>query len=98
MSPANLSPEAENDLLEIWLYVAQDKLGAADRLIDRLRLKCDLLARNPLAGRARPDLGLGIRSFPVDRYVVYYLVTGRGVEVARILSGYQEPARIFEDK
>ena len=92
-----LSPAAEDDLLEIWLYVAQDKVGAADRLIGRLRLKCDLLGRNPLAGRARPDLAQGLRSFPVDNYVVYYRVTRLGVEVARILSGFQDPTRTFED-
>ena len=97
MSLTTLSPAAENDLLEIWLYVAQDKVGAADRLIQRLRLKCDLLGQNPLAGRARSDLTLGLRSFSVDNYVVYYRVTRLGVEVARILSGYQDPTRIFED-
>jgi toxin ParE1/3/4 len=30
------SASAENDLLEIWLYVAEDSVDAADRLLDQI--------------------------------------------------------------
>jgi len=31
-----ISPEAEQDLLDIWLYIAEDSPVNADRFLDRL--------------------------------------------------------------
>ena len=54
-----LSPLAEFDLEEIWLYVAQDNgVGAADRLIDQITRRFALLATHPDAGRSRDDNSL----------------------------------------
>ena len=30
------SPQAKDDLLEIWLYIARDNVSAADRWIDHI--------------------------------------------------------------
>ena len=46
-----ISPEAEQDLLDIWLYIAADNPDAADRLLEEIDRKCFLLAGNPLLGR-----------------------------------------------
>ncbi|MDA8431235.1 MAG: type II toxin-antitoxin system RelE/ParE family toxin, partial [Geobacteraceae bacterium] len=35
------SPEAENDLDEIWLYIAQDNPDCADKLLDERGCKID---------------------------------------------------------
>ena len=48
-------PAAEEDLLSIWLYIANDGDGAADRLLDRIAHALRLLESNPQAGRARPE-------------------------------------------
>ena len=46
--PYRLSPLAERDLEEIWLYVAEDASPAnADRLIDAIVDRFDLLAEQP---------------------------------------------------
>jgi toxin ParE1/3/4 len=71
---AKLSPAAARDLEEIWLYVAADKPGAADRLIDDLSDRCRALALNPHIGRRRDELRPGLRSFPHGRYVIFYRV------------------------
>jgi toxin ParE1/3/4 len=36
------TPQAETDLLEIWLYIAQDNPAAADRFLEKLskRVSC----------------------------------------------------------
>lgn len=39
MSNLITSPEAEADLLEIWLYIAQDSPVNADRFLDKLEDK-----------------------------------------------------------
>jgi plasmid stabilization system protein ParE len=46
---------AEDDLVEIWLYIAADSLDAADCLLEEIDCRCQLLAGDPLRGRARPD-------------------------------------------
>ena len=35
--------QAEEDLIDIWLYIAQDNPGAADRLLDEIEEKFFLL-------------------------------------------------------
>ena len=39
--------QAEEDLIDLWLYIAQDNPSAADRLLDEIEDKCSLLAANP---------------------------------------------------
>lgn|ERR687892_2015666 len=59
-------PKAETDLLEIWLYIAQDSPRAADRLLDRIEAQCRLLADNPRLGRPRPEIAPEARAWTVD--------------------------------
>jgi toxin ParE1/3/4 len=49
-----------------------------------------MLVQNPLAGRERPELQRGLRSFPVGSYLVFYLPLPDGVEVVRVMSGRQD--------
>ena len=41
------SPEAENDLDEIWLYIAKDNSYYADKLLDEIEETSPKLARFP---------------------------------------------------
>ena len=43
-------PRAEEDLLEIWTYVAQGNPDATDRLLNQIGSKLDRLAECPLVG------------------------------------------------
>ncbi len=56
MAALRRTARAEDDLVEIWLYIAADNPDAADRLLEEIDRKCLLLAANPLLGRARPDI------------------------------------------
>src|SRR5438132_14208390 len=85
--PYRLSALADRDLEEIWSYVAEDASPAtADRLIDAIIDRFDLLVEQPSMGRARPEFGPGARSFAVENYVIYYR-HDRAVLIARILHG-----------
>lgn len=95
MKEARLSAQARADLEEIWLYIAADSPVAADRFIDRILVTCQKLARSPRIGRSREDLARGIRSFPVDRYIISYRAAKSGIEVARVLNGYRDIDMLF---
>lgn len=88
--PYRLSALAELDLDDIWSYVAEEASPAtADRLIDDIIDRFDLLAEQPGMGRARPEFGHGVRSFAVENYVIYYCQE-RDVLIARILHGRRD--------
>ena len=89
--PYRLSPLAERDLDEIWSYVAEDPTPTtADRLVDDIIHRFDLLAEQPRMGRARPEFGTGVRSFAVENYVIYYRQEGNDVLIARVLHGRRD--------
>ena len=96
MKAARLSALAQADLEGIWLYIAQDNPTAADRFVDRIQQTCQKLAQAPRIGRSREDLASGLRSLPLDKYIIFYRPAKSGVEVARVLSGYRDFDVLFE--
>ena len=50
MARLRRTTDARNDLTAIWLYVAQDNLPAADRLMEEINHTLKLLLRFPLLG------------------------------------------------
>lgn len=80
-----LRPRAQDDITEIWGYIADDSELHADAFVDRLDAKFQLLARQPGLGRAREELSPGLRSFPVGRYVIFYEPISDGIAIVRVL-------------
>lgn len=87
MVPVRRTYRAEEDLLEIWLYIAADNPAAADHLIDRLEAACFRLASHPLSGPSREDVGAGVRHLVVGNYLILYRYASGSVEIVRILNG-----------
>ena len=92
------SPEADDDLLRIWRYIAQDNRATATQFIDRLHGTMGTLADMPAMGRPRDDLAPSIRTFPLGSYLIIYREVSGGIEVARVLSARQDYRRIFTDQ
>lgn len=90
-----LADQAQGDLLDIWLYIANDSTLAADKFLDLLHEKSLALCTSPELGRARDELLPGLRSLPVKRYSIYYRITPATVEIVRVLSNYRDANNIF---
>ena len=84
------APKAEADLIDIWLYVAEDQPINADRLLDRLNDAALLVAETPLMGVDRPDLSKDIKSFPVENYILFYRIKPDVLELVRVLSASRD--------
>ncbi|WP_320818677.1 type II toxin-antitoxin system RelE/ParE family toxin [Thalassolituus sp.] len=84
------APKAEADLIDIWLYVAEDQPINADRLLDRLNDAALLVAETPLMGVDRPDLSKDIKSFPVENYILFYRIKPEVLELVRVLSASRD--------
>jgi toxin ParE1/3/4 len=95
--PYRLSALAERDLEQIWSYVAEDASPTtADRLIDAIIDRFELLAEQPRMGRLRPEFGEGVRSFTVENHVIYYRHAD-DVLVARVLHGRRDQAAAWSE-
>jgi toxin ParE1/3/4 len=79
--------KAEEDLYEIWSYIAADNPAAADGLILDFDAKFRLLAAHPKMGRARPAIMPGIRSFPLGNYLIFFVEERGGIKIVRVLHG-----------
>jgi toxin ParE1/3/4 len=95
MAQIEQSALAKSDLVDIWLYIAQENLEAADRFIDQIEQKFFLLASTPEAGVSRDKLAPGLRSFPVGDYLIFYKPTQDGIVIVRVLSGYRDIDKLF---
>jgi len=84
------------DLAEIWAYIAEDSTRHANAFAARLDQEFRMLARQPNIGRERPELLAGLRSIPVERYVVFYIPTSRAIEVVRVLHGARDLTPFFD--
>lgn len=61
-----LTPLAEQDLNEIWDYIGDDSVEAANRVLEKIEKAIYFLVENPGLGHLREDL--------VDRRHRFYLV------------------------
>jgi toxin ParE1/3/4 len=92
-----LTPRANADLEEIWMFIAADNPAQADDFIDLIDEKFQNLSRQPGLGRRREELVAGLRSFPVGRYVIFYLQVQDCLQIVRILHGARDLDAVFAD-
>lgn len=90
-----LSRRARLDILLIWNYIAEDNEQAADRFIDLLLQRFQLLGRNPHIGRRRDELRVGYRSFPVGQYLVFYRVMDTFIQIMHVVHGKRDVEVLF---
>jgi toxin ParE1/3/4 len=95
MKQIRISPAARRDLDEIWFYIAQDNIEAADKLVRAVVSRFSKLAVTPDLGRRREELSIRLHSFPVGRYVILYRPMKGGVEVVRVLDGARDVPPLF---
>lgn len=87
---------ARDDLQQIWLYIAEHNMSAADRLIDRMERTLYSLARNPLIGESAEQYRAGLRRYTLGPYVMYYEPIDGGVRLVRVLHGARNADAIFD--
>jgi toxin ParE1/3/4 len=96
MARVTRRPLAEDDILDIWMFIAEDSVREADRWIDRLDESLALWAIQAQLGRARDELAPGIRSLPFGRYVVFFAPLPDGIDVVRVLHSARDLDEQFQ--
>lgn len=92
-----ISATAAEDLKDIWEYVSQHNENAAHKLLKEIKNKFILLRDNPLIGREQNEFLVGLRSFVVKNYFIFYLPFNNGVDVLRVLHRSRDIEKLFED-
>jgi antitoxin ParD1/3/4 len=94
MSRYQFTPQAADDLLDIWTFIAGDSPEAADRVEAAVFRACDLLADSPFMGRTRKDVTpLPLRFWivhPYPNYLIVYDPESKPLQIIRILHGARD--------
>lgn len=91
-----LSAEAESDLEAIGLFIARDNPARAVSFILELREKCLTLADLPRGYPRVVRYGGGEMRRRIHRnYVIFYLIDGDEINVARVIHGARDYADIL---
>jgi antitoxin ParD1/3/4 len=87
-----LHPAAVADLEEIWEFIAEDSLDAADRVLGEIFEAIHSLVPFPQAGHIRADLtARPLRFFPVRDFLIAYASDEKPLLVLAILHGRRNP-------
>lgn len=73
MKAYRLTPAAEDDIFEIWVYIAPEDISAADRLESEIFAACKFLTDWPDAGHFRTDLTENPFALSSSRHVSHRL-------------------------
>jgi toxin ParE1/3/4 len=98
MSEFRLSPEADAELDDIWLYIAHESgnIDIATRVVEGITEHFWLLAKYPYLGRARDDLRPGLRSFPSGEYVIIHRIAeDEAVLILHVVHGNRDILALF---
>jgi toxin ParE1/3/4 len=95
MSRCILAPSARLDLKEISSYITRFNSGAARRFNKKIIQQCKLVADFPNMGQSCDNFANGLRSFLIEDYLIFYRPIDSGVEVVRVVSGYQDLETVF---
>jgi toxin ParE1/3/4 len=95
MAAVFFTRQAREDLINIWLHIAADDPGAADRVLDRLEMAAMNLIENPRMGPARDDIRQGLRYLVSDTYLILYRIVDDGVEIVRVVHGRRDLFGLF---
>jgi plasmid stabilization system protein ParE len=92
MSGFVLHPEALLDLEEIWEFIAEHNLDAADRVLDEIRGVIGALTTFPNMGHDRADLSSrSVRFHSVRDFLIAYAPGEDPLVVIAVLHGRRNP-------
>lgn len=96
------TPQAQADLLDLYVLIGLEHPAAAERYYDRLEAKAVLLSEHPRAGARRSDLRPELRMLIEPPFLLLYRTvpdsdegTIELVEIVRVVDGRRDLTRLF---
>lgn len=98
--PFQLTPQAAEDLDDIWWAIAEDNREAAEQVELEILATCHRLAKHPRMGTKRQDITpLPVRFWTITKfpnYVIVYRPETVPLQVVAILHGKRDLKRVLE--
>lgn len=92
MSGYAFHPEAFADIDQLWEYIAERNVDAADRVLDDIFGALRTLVASPLIGHTRPDLTTRPLRFHLARdFLIAYVPEESPLWVVAVLHGRRSP-------
>jgi plasmid stabilization system protein ParE len=99
MTRYELTKEALGDIDELWLYIAEDSIDAANRVSDAILDACDLLSEQPLVGHARPDLTeRPVLFWSSGKYLIVYRPETNPIRIIAVFHSSRDVATLLTDR
>ena len=89
---------AETDMIDIFNYIKEDNPAAAMAQLERFDKSISQLASHPFLGVIPRDerlKKLGYRVLIVDKYLVFYVVKPKTIQIRRIIHGARRYSFLF---
>ncbi|MDX2072888.1 MAG: type II toxin-antitoxin system RelE/ParE family toxin [Alphaproteobacteria bacterium] len=94
-----ISEQAQQDMEDIWWYIAQDNPVAADKTSDAIYEAYSLLAEHPYMGHVRKDITRSsLRFWAVYDYLIIYDPRSEPLRVVHVLSGSRDLEPLLDDE
>jgi plasmid stabilization system protein ParE len=91
-----LTPSAKRDVNDIWDYIANDNIEAADRVLEALESAMVKLAKSPGVGHWREELtDKRHRFFLVYSYLIVYRHEAKPLQIVRVLHAARDVQSIL---
>lgn len=92
MNGYELHPEAFTDIDEIAVYIGQDSLETAHRIVDEIHRAIENLVPFPHTGHRRPDLtNRPLRFIRLRDYLIAYAPDEKPLWVVAVMHGHRSP-------
>lgn len=88
---------AETDIDEILNFLLNEGEEYAKKILSEIGKRLTLLEKNTYLGKPQDDILLNLRSFPAQKYIIFYTPIEDGIEVFRIIHGARNIDGIFDD-
>lgn len=96
------TPQAREDLIEIYIYIGLDNPSAAERIFEAMQAKAESLIDYPRLGVRRPEIRPSARILVEGPYLILYEThpdSDQGiinrVEIVRIVDGQRNLKNLF---
>ena len=99
MNRFQLTRSALADIDELWSYIADDNLDAANRVAEAILDACALLAERPLVGHTRADLTpQPLLFWSSGKYLIVCRPETNPLQIVAIFHGSRDIASLLTDR
>jgi toxin ParE1/3/4 len=96
------TPQAREDLLDIYVTIGFDNPSAAERTYTAIEKRIELLEKSPRIGVRRPEIASSTRMLVEGVYLILYETHPdadegpiEAIEIVRIVHGHRDLGRLF---